>query len=409
MKILQLTHKPPFPTIDGGCLAMNHITTCLLNAKCDVTVLAIETPKHKVIQSEEFQKYKQLTHFQSVFIDTNALFFPLIRSFFKKKSFQTTRFISKKMERKIAETLLNSAFDVIILESIFVGNYINLIRKYSSAKIILRQHNIEYKIWERLKQQTKNPIKKLIYNRLANSLQKFEFSLFSQIDAYFAITDVDYKFFNAQFPSVKGAVIPFGIELQNYPIKEPLKSKSELSLFHLGSMNWQPNVEGVEWFIKNVWEKIAFKYPQLKLILAGKNNKQILGHKAEKNLIVYDFVDDAQRFINEHDIMIVPLLSGSGMRIKILEGMALGKPIITTSIGAEGIDVVHGENIFIANTPAEIMETIALCIETPEKCRQVGKNARVFVQQYYDNKIITQKLMEAIEKTLLDGNKNYSN
>ena len=393
MKVLQLTHKPPVPSVDGGCLAMRQITSCLLEAKIEVKVLSIATPKHPIVQSDEFIDYQNTTRFESISVNTKTTVFKVLNSLFKRTSLQADRFFSKKMVQKLETVLAQEQFDVVILESIFVGNYIETIRKHSQARILLRVHNIEYLIWKRLAQQTQNPLNKLLYNYLSTSLKRFELSLFKKIDGYLPITEVDHQFFKKQFPTLRSKPIPFAINLSSYPIQNHQINEEQLSFFHLGSMNWQPNVEGISWFLENVWEKVAEKYPQISLSLAGKGNRALFAHKNLKNVHVFDFVDNAQQFMNEHDVMIAPLLSGSGMRIKIMEGMALGKPIITTTIGAEGIEITDRENILIADTPEEMAQMIAFCTNHVKKCEEIGKNARKLVENNYAQEIITKDLV----------------
>jgi len=394
MKILQITHKPPVPSVDGGCLAMRQITSCLQSAGIKVKVFSAATDKHPLIDSDEFHNYKNHTDFQSVYVNTKTTLSKIVNSFFKRSSLQADRFFSKEMNRELETVFLMERFDVVILESIFVGNYIETIRKYSHARIILRVHNIEHLIWKRLLKQTKNPIKKAIYGYLAHSLKRFELSLFKKIDGYLPITEVDHKFFKAQFPNLSSKTIPFCINLSDYQYKEKNIEENQLTLFHIGSMNWQPNIEGMSWFLEDVWKKIADKYPQLSLVLAGKGNHVLFANKNYKNVQVFDFVENAQEFIQTHDLMIVPLLSGSGMRIKIMEALALGKPVITTTVGAEGINITNGENIFIADTPEEMIQAIVFCTTNVQKCEEIGKNARKLIEKEYTQEVISKDLFE---------------
>jgi len=395
MKVLQLTHKPPVPSFDGGCLAMRQITTSLLNAGVSVKVISIATPKHPIVLSDEFKNYQKKTNFESIAINTKLTVTKIITSLIKGSSLQADRFLSKEMIQKLKTLLLQEKFDIVILESIFVGNYIETIRKYSHAPILLRVHNIEYLIWERLSKQTKNPIKKMAYRYLANSLKQFELSLFDKIDGYLPITEVDHIFFKEKYNNLRSKVIPFAVDPADYPYRKPAIDENKISLFHIGSMNWQPNVEGINWFLENVWEKVTEKYPQLSLALAGKDTKTLFKKKPYrfKSVQIFDFVENAQQFINEHDIMVAPLLSGSGMRIKIMEGLALGKPIITTTIGAEGIEITNKENILIANTPEEMIQTIEFCVKNVEKCQKIGENARKLIETKYSQEIITKELI----------------
>jgi glycosyltransferase involved in cell wall biosynthesis len=372
---------------------MRQITTCLLNAGVEVKVVSIATAKHPVVLSEEFIQYRNKTQFESISVNTKVSLPKAITSFLKRTSLQADRFFSKEMVQKLEVLFAQEKFDVVILESVFVGSYIETIRKHSQARILLRVHNIEYLIWERLSKQEKNPVKKMTYRYLANSLKRFELALFEKIDGYMPITEVDHLFFKEKYPALPGKVIPFGIDLSIYQYESRKIDTNKISLFHIGSMNWQPNIEGMAWFLENVWEKVAEKHPKLTLVLAGKGNKAIFGNTAFNNVQIFDFVESAQQFINEHDIMIVPLLSGSGMRIKIMEGLALGKPIITTAIGAEGIEITDKENIFIANTPETMAQTIDFCVNHIEKCEEIGKNARKLIENKYAQEIITKDLM----------------
>ena len=166
-------------------------------------------------------------------------------------------------------------------------------------------------------------------------------------------------------------------------------------------MNWQPNIEGMNWFLENIWEKVAEKYQNITLKLAGKENKTVFGNKNLKNVHIFDFVENAQQFMNEHDIMVVPLLSGSGMRIKIMEGLALGKPIITTTIGAEGIEITNKENIFIADSSEEMVEIIELCATHVKKCEEMGKNARNLIENNYRQEIVAKELIALLNAVIL--------
>jgi len=397
MKVLQLTNKPPVPKIDGGCLAMSQITSCLLNAGVEVKVVAISTHKHPIVYSEEFSQYCINTQFDTVFVDTKLNFNKIVYSIFRMSSLQADRFFSSEVVKKLEAIFSHEKFDVVILESIFVGNYIETIRKHSQATIILRVHNIEYLIWKRLAKQTKNPLKKALFGYLTISLKRFEFSLFNKIDGYMPITEVDHRYFKEKFPTLRSKVIPYAINLSDYDYQEHIIDENRISFFHIGSMNWQPNIEGMNWFLENIWENVVPRLKNIKLVIAGKGNTIIFGNKNSDIVQVFDFVENAKKFINEHDIMVVPLLSGSGMRIKIMEGLALGKPIVTTTIGAEGIEITDKENIFIANTPNEMIEIIEFCATNVQKCEEIGKNARKLIENKYTQEIISKELLRFLK------------
>jgi polysaccharide biosynthesis protein PslH len=393
MKILQLCPKPPFPQLDGGCIAMNNITWGFVKQGHDVRVLAINTPKHPVIKGEEYKKFVAFTKFESVFVDTSLKLSGLIKSMICNYSYHTKRFDSKNFHQKLIQLLKSEQFDIIQLETIYMAPYISTIRNYSNAKIVLRLHNIEHKIWERLVLNEQNIIKKIVLKKLTSALKKYEVTQLSKSDGFLAISNVDYHFFNSILPNIKGLTIPFGINLDEYPIEEVYIPSEEPTLFHIGSMDWLPNIEGIEWFLNEVWPLILQQYPNLGFFIAGKNIPESFQCYKNDQVTIVGEVKDAKKFILDHDIMIVPLLSGSGIRIKIIEAMALGKTIITTSIGAEGLDISDGKNIFIANTPEEMVEKISYCIKTPEICKIMGENARNYITLHHHNNSITDKII----------------
>jgi glycosyltransferase involved in cell wall biosynthesis len=162
-------------------------------------------------------------------------------------------------------------------------------------------------------------------------------------------------------------------------------------------MDWMPNVEGVEWFLNEIWPSVIKKNPEIKLWMAGREMSSELRLRKDKNLRVLGAVNDAYSFMKEHGIMIVPLLSAGGIRVKIIEGMALGVPIISTTIGAEGIECRHDENILIANTPKEFSDAINRLITIPELGQRLAENARKLVEEQFDNALLTRNLLTFFE------------
>lgn len=401
MNILQLCHKPPFPAKDGGCIAMNNLTRGLLKQGHLVKVMAISTPKHPLSEHELPIEYCQQTAFETVSVDTQINYFLAARAIILNQSYYVNRFFSKDFSHRLIQILKSQSFDLIQLESIFVAPYIPVIKQYSTAKIILRAHNIEHKIWERLAKQQSSPLAKLAFSILAKKLKRFELSVFNQIDGYMTISEQDYDYFHQQFPNTPGTVITFGIDPIDYEEEDYIPSENP-ELFHLGSLDWKPNLEGIEWFLNEVWEDMHTKFPQLTFTVAGRHIPSQLKALQLPNVTILGEVADAQEFMQSKDIMIVPILSGSGVRVKIIEGMALGKTIITTSIGAEGLEIENGKHLFIADTPEQFIHAIEKCIKTPDICKIIGENARNFVVLYHNNDLIITK-MEGFYADILKG------
>lgn len=400
MKILQVCHKPPYPPIDGGCIAINSITQGLINQGNEVKVVAINTQKHPLMDTPKFREYAAATDFESVFINTSLNNWAAFKSLLLQRSYHIERFVSKQFSQLLSDILIREHYDVILLESLFVAPYISVIRKYSKAKIVIRLHNIEHKVWERLVHNETNILKKMVLKKMTKLLKNYESSILSKVDGFMTISEVDYNFFHELYPTIPGVTIPFGLDIDNYEYEEEYLPSDKPELFHIGSMNWLPNREGIEWFLDEVWEQVLKVYPEVTFTIAGRDMPEEFRARASENLKILGEVEDAKRFMLSKDIMIVPILSGSGVRIKIIEGMALGKTIITTTIGAEGLDVTDGQNIFIADEPEDFVLAIGKCVQTPDLCTIIGENAKDFVIVHHNNEIITRRIVNYFQDLL---------
>jgi glycosyltransferase involved in cell wall biosynthesis len=301
-----------------------------------------------------------------------------------------------KLEQKLKHLLLGEDFDVVILETVYMAVYVDVIRKYSSAKIILRPHNVEHLIWKQIAENNHRGFKKLYLSILAKQLERFESSVISSFDSVLCISPTDSLWFRKQNNDIPIKVIPFGVD-----IDESLQNTPSFrcnNLFSIASMDWYPNLEGIEWFLDNVWKKVYFLYPNLVFKIAGRNIPDNLKRIGMQNVEVVGEVADAKLFMRENGILIVPLWSGSGIRIKIIEAMSIGKVVITTSIGLEGIVAKDREEVLIANTVQEFIKAITFCIENPATCEQIGKNARQLIKEYHNNSLISVQLGEWTDK-----------
>lgn len=390
MKVLQICHKPPQPAIDGGCIAINNITKGFIQNNIKVKVISICTSKHP-FQKEKIDKdFLKKTNIEAVFVDTEINIVDAFSSLVTSDSYNISRFFSPDFDSLLRKTLEAQTFDVVHIESLFMSPYIGTIKRFSQAKIVLRSHNLEYMIWERLASSTTNKAKKVYLKILAKQLKQFETNVINNVDGIAAITDEDgekYLKLGCKKPIV---TIPFGIEVKNFKVSP---KKQALDLFHIGSMDWKPNIEGIAWFGESVWPQVLEKFPDLTFNLAGRNMPNWLLNTKWKNIANHGEVIDAKEFMINHSIMIVPLLSAGGMRVKIIEGMALGKIVISTSIGAEGIDYEDRENILIANKKSEFINQLNWLLEDISRVEKIGKSARELVEKKYNNDIINEQLV----------------
>lgn len=400
MNILFLCNKSPYPAKEGGPIAMNSIIEGLVKTGNKVKVIALNTDKYFVKDEDIPKEYRKKTNIEFVFTSLAIKPFDAFLNLFSSKSYHIERFISVALKQRLKEILQQEDWDIVQLEMLYMTPYVETIRKYSKAKIILRSHNVEHLIWKRITSLTKNPLKKFYLNYLTKKLENYEVSMLNTYDGIATISKKDRDHFLQYDHQIPIIDISFGVDISQY---KPCSKEIDFpSLFHLGSMNWVPNEEGVKWFLDEVWPKANAKYPKLKFYLAGRNMPQWLTNMNTPGVEIMGEVADAQEFICSKSIMIVPLFSGSGIRIKIIEGMALNKAIISTDIGAEGINYTHEKNIMVANTPQAFVEAIEKCILDQNFCIEIGKQAAKVIEQDHNNDIIIPKL-ENFYKDLLEN------
>jgi polysaccharide biosynthesis protein PslH len=403
MKVLLLCNKSPYPAREGGPIAMNMVIEGLIHAGHSVKVLAVNSNKYNVDVSSIPEEYRKKTGIELVYVDLSIQPLAAFLNLFSSRSYHVERFISRDLENALIRILQAEKFDIIQFEMLYMSPYVSVVRKYSAAPIVLRTHNIEHLIWERVAASTKNPLKRAYLQHLVSKLKKYECSIIHQFDGIAAITESDAAFFRSAAcrkpeSGKTGPVIaiPFGIDPEQFP--ETDAEPEFPSLFSIGAMDWIPNLEGICWFLERVWPEIHSQYPGLHYYLAGRHMPRWLSEKRFPNVEVVGEVEDAPEFMRSKAIMIVPLFSGSGIRIKIIEGMATGKPIISTTVGAEGIHYTRDKNIFIADTPDEFIRCISACIENKAMCETVGRNSRDLIFAEYNRDLIISKLLGFYQK-----------
>ena len=391
MKILQLCNKAPYPANDGSSIAICNLAEGIADCGIELHVLPINTKKHFKSDDKIPSEFIKKTNYQSVYKDTNTNAFGAFVNLFSNQSYFVSRFFFKEYEHALIKKLESASFDIVQLEGVFMASYIPTIRKYSKALITLRAHNIEHQIWERHLPNEKNWFKKKYLTIQNNRLKSFELAIFNAVDAIVTITDEDKKGIQLFAPKQKIYTCLTGVNLSTY--KHVTSVSKPYTVFHFASMDWLPNIEAVEWLISKVWQEVLHKIPTAQLIVAGRGMPNTFKNGSLKNITIIENVENSETFYATYDIMLVPLWSGSGLRIKLVEGLAYGKPIITTSIGAEGIPYTKNKELVIADTSTEFVNAIVSLLSNSEQKQQLQANARLLAETHFDYKNLASELI----------------
>ncbi len=389
IKILQLCYKPPLPMVDGGTLGMHNMMQGMAAAGATVRILSVASDKHPARLDLLPDTYKEATRFEAVHIDLSIHKLDAAVCLLTGESYNVKRFISRDFNRRLIDILQQETFDVVQVESIYLAPYLPTLRKYSDARVVLSAPNVEHEIWRGYARQCRRPLKRWYLKHLALSLGVYEREMAPQFDGVLCVTECDAAFFRS-LGCHRVLVRPVGIDLQE---SIPQGTVQPFSLYHLGSMDWQANVDSITWFLNKVWPLLHKQLPQVTLHLAGRNMPDSLLHTRLEGVTIQGQVPDAYDYLSDKQINIVPLLYGSGIRVKIIESMAAGKAVVSTRVGAAGIDCCDGENILLADTAEEFVSQIEKLVRDQAYCHRLGQSARRLIEQRYDNARLTQQML----------------
>jgi glycosyltransferase involved in cell wall biosynthesis len=403
MRILQLCKKLPYPLKDGESIAVTYLSRALVNLGCEVTLLSMNTSKHHFDINEIPLDYNHYKEIHTIEVDNRVKPHKAFLNLFSNESYHITRFISEDFKSSLIKILENNDFDIVQLETLYLTPYIDTVKKHSNALVTMRSHNIEFEIWERIVKNTNFIPKKLYLNHLTKKLKKYELDKLNDYDYLVAISDRDLSKFKKLGYKNGAMSTPIGLELNNYI--STAKPQGKASICFIGALDWIPNFEGLTWFLNSVWPIVVDHKPDVTFHIAGRNTPDSLLKINMSNVIVHGEIEDAVEFIASHDIMVVPLFSGSGMRVKILEGMALGRAIVSTTLGKEGIGARDGYEIIVADNANEFAHKIINLIENKEHSKEIGNNAIEFVKNFYDHNNIAAQLLEKYQILLESGYK----
>lgn len=399
MKVLILSDRVPFPPNSGYPIVVYNTIKGLLRLGVDVTLFSINQSKHQVDVDDIYDPVFEQINFHSFNIDTEVNIWGAFFNIFSNESYNVSRFYDDDAAKIVEGILREQEFDIIQFEGLFVVPYLDIVKAHSKAKLIYRAHHIAFDVWEKSAAREQFRPRKKYLEFLARRLKVYETEQINRFHQVFAISEPDRQSILLMGCQTRLAVFPVALDFEKY--KTDVSKTSFPTLFHLGAMDWRPNKEGLEWFLDEIWPDIEKLSGELRFYIAGKNmQKQFFDYDSE-NLIVEGEVFDAVEFMNSKAIMIVPLLSGSGMRVKIIEGMAMQKCIIATTMAAEGINCKHGKDILIADTPDDFYRCILQCITQPKKWTEIGENARKTFERDHEVNSSAKRMLKIYEELIM--------
>lgn len=307
------------------------------------------------------------------------------------KSFSIERFRSEAMEKKLQDKLHTQHYDLIVSDGIYALT--NL--PETEIPIVLNCHNVEYVIPKRYAQLEGNPFKKYYALIESHLLRIAERRLCDRATLAMVCSQVDLQLLRQLQPNLSIFVVPNVVDTDLFsPLQKlPLRGVEGTLLFQ-GGMDWYPNRDAVEYFVQTILPKVRAECPRTKFVVAGRNpSVQFMEKFKSDPLIIFTgTVMDMRPYMAAASVVIVPLRIGGGTRIKILEACAAGKPVVSTSIGAEGLDLKPGSEIILADEPVEFARSVVMMLQDPRWSEAVAMASRTAVVERYSQPVLVSAL-----------------
>lgn len=391
MKVLILSNKVPFPARDGSSIAMRSMAEALSMNEAEVHMLSLNTRKH-FRSAKEIEKYRpNRIKLETFEVNTDVKAWGAIANLFSTKAYHVSRFYQEAMAKRLQELLSQHSYDIIQMEGLPMAVYLPLLRKYSQAALVIRAHNIEYQIWERHLAHERNPLRKQYLKLQVDRLKAFEKESLEAADAVVFISQQDHDIYRAWGGKSLSQITPCGLNPLEHPPISGYEAKYDL--VHLSSLDWLPNRQGAEWFLKEVWPLIIEARPETTMGFGGRDMPKEFIEMGDKNLWLYPHVANARDFVGHGRVAVIPLLAGSGMRIKLLEFLAWGMPTISTGIGAEGININNYQEGILADDPESFAAAVVYLLDGKEARKEMQIKARTFFENHFDNKQLGSDLL----------------
>lgn len=303
-----------------------------------------------------------------------------------------------EMEAIIRELIDAGAYDVIHADQTSMaqyGLYARDVQQRHRSRVVLDQHNALYLLFQRQAKNMRGLFQRLFWTRESRLLAKYEASLLRNYDEILTVTSNDRDALLELLAPAEDTkrrehmtVVPICVAPESQALL--CQEAVEPTIVHLGTMFWPPNVEGVLWFANRILPRIVKAVPKATFVIAGKNPPQEVrelattGSELSDHIQVTGFIEDPQPLLASSKVFVVPLLAGGGMRVKILDAWQWGLPIVSTSIGAEGIAMKEGVNIMIADQPQLFADAVVRLLTEPDLANMLRDNGRRWVEEHYD-------------------------
>ncbi len=387
MKILYLSQLIPYPPDAGPKVRMYHVLEYLAQAGHEVTLVAFYRESDKPAHIDHMRGLCHEVH--TVLMRRSRLkdVWYLGTSLLRRRPFLIARDTVDDMHQLIKTLVQQHNFDAVHADQLWMAQYaLTAKSEKPGLTAVLDQHNATYLIPQRLADSAGNPLLKQILKQESGNMAHFEVAMCRQFDRVVWVTADDKAAVAAvagtSAAQIIGPVIPICADPEAKQAVARVAGARRVTF--LGGLHWPPNAAGVVWFAREVWPLIHTAVPDAIFTVIGKEPPAELQTLHLPKLDVTGYVDDVTPYLQETAVFIVPLHAGGGMRVKIVDGWSWALPIVSTTIGAEGIAYADGRDIVIADTAPDFAQAVIGLLQEPERAAQLGQHGRATLEAEYD-------------------------
>ncbi|MEO8881411.1 MAG: glycosyltransferase family 4 protein [Gemmatimonadaceae bacterium] len=392
-KLLFLCQTLPYPP-DGGAPIRSFNLLRLLARDFDVTALCFYRVSTTIDIAGSMAALRSIASVVEVYAIEQEhrkwrLLWDHLRSLLTMRAYTDYAYESAAFRRSLLGHLRTTRFAVVHVDSLDLGGYLSL---FEGVPIVLGHHNVESMLLERRAKNESNGIRRGYLRVQSTFLRREERLWASRVAVNLVVSDGDAQNLAALVPGARIAVIPNGVDIETFAPED--SSKSDGIVF-VGGMSWFPNADALTFFDEEVLPHIRAVDPLVKVTWIGRATPEAIERFARRSIHLTGYVDDFREFVHDASCYVVPLRIGGGTRLKILDAWAMGKAIVSTSVGCEGLDAVDGHNILIRDDPKEFAAAVTTVLREPGLRASLASNARVTAVEKYSWEVIGRALRSA--------------
>lgn len=317
--------------------------------------------------------------------------FDYARRSFNSAPYAVSKFTAPEVEKLLNEWLPAHRFDVAVCD--FLSASLNFPSEHATPTVLF-QHNVESALWQRQAKFEANLLKRLVFKIEAAKMHAYERAAVRRFQHIIAVSEHDRALMSEMTDAARITVVPTGVDTEKYAVARTGETRAPLVLF-LGSMDWEANIDGVDWFCAEVWEQVRAAVPDARFRIVGRNPHARVLRLASGSIEVTGSVPSVIEHLREAAVFVVPLRIGGGTRLKIFEAMAAGKAVVSTTVGAEGLDVTHDKNILLADDAQTFAASIIKLLHD-ERERRRFETAATELASRYDWSVIAEQFADVL-------------